>query len=185
MAESSSPAFLITRALGISTSLFLSGYAFSASQLSIPAISLSPLPLRLSQWSLIYTSGAKVSPPLAIFSLFTWGYASYLSYSHSHSPSISSSISLSGDGTSDWVLYVLAGGLSFSILPWTLIMMMPTNNELLRRAKVAKEREGKGEVKEEEDKESGKLIEKWDGLHFVRFWLPTLGAAVGLYAVLK
>jgi len=193
---SSSSVFLATRALGISTSLFLSGkpslvlsqtsfllpasnkpgYAFSASQLAIPAIALSPVPLRLKQWAVIYNEGALVSPTFAASSLLLWSYSAWSSY---HSTSI-----LNSSSGADWKLYLLAGGLTFSILPWTLTVLMPVNKELMRRVKVVEERSSEAGGNNFGE-ESGVLIKRWDRLHFVRACLPLLGAWVGLYGALR
>jgi hypothetical protein len=66
MAETNT--LLIARILGISSSLFLSGFAFSASYYTSAAISLSPIPLRLQQWQVVYDLGKIVSPPVSALS---------------------------------------------------------------------------------------------------------------------
>jgi hypothetical protein len=74
------------------------------------------------------------------------------------------------------------GGLAtFAILPWTVAVMMPTNLDLMRRAKVAKEDAESLKF----EKESEVMLAKWNIMNYVRAVLPMIGAWVGLYAALR
>lgn len=161
---SETPVFLIARILGISSSVFLSGFAFSASYLGLPALALAPIPLRLQQWQVIYDLGKLVSPTLAAASGVLWGLSAWIAR-----------------GSEDWRFYAAAGIISFSILPWTVAVMMTSNKELMRRAKVSKEEAES--LKFGED--SAKILARWDSMNYVRAVLPMIGAWVGLYAMLR
>ncbi len=162
MSESST--YFIPRILGISGSIFLSGYSFSASYYTLPAISLSPIPLRLQQWQVVYDEGKLVAPPLSAISALAWAWTAWTAKD------------------SDAVkYYAAAAGLSAGFLFWTLGAMMSTNIELERRVKAAKEDGEKVLFREE----SGRLLESWTRMNYVRAALPMVGAWVGLYAALK
>jgi len=165
MAESTTT-FLLTRMLGISGSAFISGFAFSASYYSVPAIALAPIPLRLRQWQVVYDLGKLVAPPVSAVSAILLGVAAYSTSSTSN----------------DWKLYATAGALTFSFTPWTVLAMMATNNDLMRRAKMGAELEGKNEGFE---RESEKALNTWWRLNWVRAVLPMAGAWIALYAALK
>jgi hypothetical protein len=111
----------------------------------------------------IYDFGKLVSPPVTAFSGVLWGTAAYLA---------------SSQGSGDGRLYAIAGLLSFGVLPWTVLVMMPVNQELMRRAKVEDE-SAKFMV------ESKQSLASWDSMNYVRAVLPMVGAWVGLYAALK
>lgn len=70
---------------------------------------------------------------------------------------------------------------TFAIPLWTVVFMRPTNNELMRRAKAAKEATESVAY----ENESVKLLALWDRMNFVRAVLPMVGAWFGLYAALR
>jgi hypothetical protein len=148
----------------------LPGYAFSASNLGIPALGLAPVPLRLQQWLVIYDVGKYVSPPVSITSAVSWATAAWISHSQG--------------GDSEWKLYAVAALATASVLGFTVLAMLPTNKELIRRAKVVTEAKG-DELDREFEAKSEELIGLWDSLNYVRAVLPMVAAWVGLYAALK
>jgi hypothetical protein len=156
--------FLIARILGISSSAFLSGFAFSASYLGIPSLAPAPIPLRLQQWQVIYDLGKLVSPTVTAASTLLWGFTAW-----------------SARGSEVWKFYAVGGLATFAILPWTVAVMMPTNLDLMRRAKVAKEDAESLKF----EKESEVMLAKWNIMNYVRAVLPMIGAWVGLYAALR
>jgi len=164
--SSETPFSLVARILGISGSVFLSGFAFSASYYSLPAIALSPVPLRLQQWRVIYDLGKLVSPSVSAVTALLWALSA-------------SSVKDSED--SAWKLYAVAGLATASVPIWTVGFMLPTNNELMRMAKVAKE----GSETTVYGREAGVLLNKWSWMNYVRAVLPMVGAWVGLYGALK
>ena len=164
---SETPLFLITRLLGISGSIFLSGFAFSASFYSTPAISLAPLPLRLQQWQVIYDLGKLVSPPLSVATGIAWGSAAWIAKG-------------SASGGEEWKLYAVTAAATFGVLAWTLGAMMGTNLELLRMAKAAREDSGSKMLVGAE-----KAVATWNWMNYVRAVIPMVGAWVGIYAALK
>ena len=75
----------------------------------------------------------------------------------------------------------MAGTVTFAVLPWTVGFMMPTNVELMRRAKAAKEDAEGARFKEE----SEAALKTWWWMNYVRAVLPMAGAWVGLYVALR
>ena len=153
--------------LGTSGSVFLSGFAFSASYYGLPAAALSPIPLRLQQWQVIYDLGKFISPPVSAASALLWGYSAWSAKDN--------------EDPLEWKLYAVAGLATFSVLAWTLAFIRPTNNELMRRAKVAKE------VTETAvfGRESIEILARWSWMNYVRAVLPMVGAWVGIYGALR
>jgi hypothetical protein len=137
----------------------------------MPALSLAPIAIQLQQWQAIYDLGKLVSPTVGIASSSVWGYAAWFSYTHAHRSS------------SDWKFYALAGLVTLSILPWTILVMMPTNLDLMKRAKATVEVEGEkdGAFKAE----SVKALDRWNVMNYVRAVPPMVGAWIGLYAALR
>ena len=73
-----------------------------------------------------------------------------------------------------WGIFALAGLTTLSMLPFTWVCMVPTNNELFRleRASIAEPLVmGIVEAKE--------LLVKWSWLHFASSILPLAGAVMG------
>lgn len=168
----SHPLELLVRIVSL-TNRHITGFAFSASYLGLPALALAPVALRLRQWLVIYDLGKLVSPTVAAASSVAWGYITYISYATRELPGTSIS------GTPRWVLYGVAGLATFGILPWTVAVMMPTNNELIRRAKLEKK-----EAVEKEDVEMEKLLKTWNQMNYLRAALPMVGVVVGLWTAL-
>ena len=88
-------------------------------------------------------------------------------------------------------LMVVAAALDFDIVPWTLIVMMPTNNELHRRANAASA--GNDETVDRKDAKAGSipsydttsLVRRWNKLNIVRamFHVGSIVCALTLLAV--
>jgi hypothetical protein len=94
-------------------------------------------------------------------------------------------------------LYILAAVLVLSIVPFTVVFMMPTNQRLLARAAQADDEAvtlaEKGRettvttgapAKAEDDAEVRGLLAKWSRMNVARACLPLAAAAVGFFATL-
>jgi hypothetical protein len=79
-------------------------------------------------------------------------------------------------------LFAAAGVLSVAFLPWTLLVMMPTNKRLGEIARQV--RGGKAESKVDEG-EVQTLLRAWNSMNLVRATLPMVGAVVGLWGILQ
>lgn len=85
------------------------------------------------------------------------------------------------DSTTTFYLYVAAAMLVPAIIPFTLGVMLPTNDKL--HAKADKYRLGFSEVKE--DQELDHLLTKWIALNTVRSLFPLAAAVTALWAVIS
>ena len=154
----------------------MTGFAFTASYLGIPAISLAPIPLRLKQWQILYDLGALVSPTLSVASASIWAYLAYTSYSSGTNVGKQQGAVISKSS-----LYSLAAVATGSVIVYTGLFIVSTNKDLMRLNKTAG-MSGAGSVSEAEVKA---LITSWSSMTYVRAVLPMLGSLVGLYAVIS
>jgi hypothetical protein len=115
----------------------------------------------------IYDLGKLVSPPVSAVSAVLWGVAAWVSH---------------GRHGEDWKLYATAGFLTFAVPLWTVAVMMHTNNDLMKKAKVGGELEAESESFKTSSEQA---LVTWDRMNMVRAVLPMVGAWVGLYAALK
>jgi len=142
------------------------------------------------QWLWLYATGRATFPPLAATAALAYTYLSYLS-----------------DDELLARLYITAAVSTISIVPFTLLVMMPTNNLLAEAAaarggaspRPAVKREGvlgeeeevdkavvtMKQASEVEDEEFLRLVVKWARLNYLRHLLPLAGAVIGLTAILK
>ena len=104
---------------------------------------------------------------MSALSASLWGVAAWIAH---------------GQHSEDWIFYAIAGAFSFAVPLWTLVVMMPSNNDLLQKAKAG----GELEFQSEEFKAgSEKSLGAWDWMNMVRAVLPMVGAWVGIFAALK
>ncbi|KAK3954759.1 hypothetical protein QBC32DRAFT_231610, partial [Pseudoneurospora amorphoporcata] len=180
--------------LGLMTGSFLSGCLLSIPLLSIPTItspSSSPTaPNLLSSWCTLYRLGALSMPPLAALTASLYGWSAYKlrssSSSSSTSPARSDTSARSprsarpaSNDENRWKLFVTAAGLTLAIVPFTLIVMLPLNKQLVRLNEIQIEPgplvSNLQEVRE--------LVRRWNWLHIVRSLGPVVGCVVGWFGV--
>ena len=138
------------------------GINITCSFLALPAIlqhATSP-ETAARQWKTIYDRGKRTGPPIGLAALSSFAYVAY----HAANPAARR-------------LWILAAILPVSIVPYTLLLLAPTNNALLERVRRWDKREEVSEAKEGSTKE---LLQAWQRLNYGRSMLPTLGVAVGM-----
>ena len=64
-----------------------------------------------------------------------------------------------------------------TVVPYTLLLLAPTNNALLERVRRWDKRE---EISETKEGSTWELLETWGRWNYGRSMLPTLGVAVGV-----
>lgn len=140
------------------------------SLLGIPGLLSAPSPASprslAQQWAGIYNRGKVLGPQTAVLSLLGYGYLAYTSSSSSNGPLASRSA---------W--FVGAAALGLAIVPFTVLVMDPTNQALLRAAGA----QGPGEKVEETAVRA--LLERWRRLNLARSILPLVGATLGLWGL--
>jgi hypothetical protein len=115
------------------------------------------------QWARMYHYGHQIMPAIAISTLLLYLYT----------------CSRKRAARRPWRLLALAGAATISIVPFTWIFMVPTNNELFRLLEASKTEPLVLGISE-----ARKLVVRWTWLHFTRSLLPLAGAAIGTHATL-
>jgi hypothetical protein len=118
----------------------------------------------LRQWVCLYNYGHRILPAISISTLCIYGYVVYNRWT---------------DGGS-WVSYGLAGLLTVGIIPFTLIVMQPSNNLLFQL-----EANIQSSPKATTLEDAQKLVTKWSRMHLVRSMFPLAGAVLGFSALLN
>ncbi|PWN26100.1 DUF1772-domain-containing protein, partial [Jaminaea rosea] len=79
--------------------------------------------------------------------------------------------------TPNWRLLGIGAAAQFSIVPWTLIVIMPVNTKLMALRKEANKRESVNEAEVEQ------LFQQWQKLHLVRCGFLAVGlvSAIGAF----
>lgn len=133
-----------------------------------PVSSVSHL---LRQWQEIYWRGHRVGPVSACFSGATAFYAAY------NSPSASM----------QQKLYIAAGCWAMAAWPFTIFVMLPTNDELHRRADLVTEgiQKTSNGVKAFEDGDTMALLRKWTVLSKIRAALAMVAATCVMAALIS
>lgn len=112
----------------------------------------------LIQWVRLYHYGHIISPSMAITTFLIYAYT------------------VTGKRASGkaWITYAAAGAVTVSIIPFTWIIMTPTNDTLFRledEIRVNAAVTTLDQVRE--------LVTRWGRLHFVRSLFPLFGAILG------
>ena len=132
----------------------------SLSLMAIPVLldTTTQAPQLFHQWVRMYYYGHQVLPTMAIGTFLLYSYTS----------------AKKRGARKPWGLFAVAGVTTISILPFTWVFMVPTNNELFRLEGVSKtEPMVRGIV------EAKELVVKWSWLHSIRSLLPLAGAIMG------
>ncbi|EEQ33058.1 hypothetical protein McanMca71_003772 [Microsporum canis] len=190
--------------VGLTASGMMAGAIISYSTVLIPSITLpagsgpasydsnhkpgTPISHIATQWRHAYNIGKSSMPFCAIGAGSAYAYLAYV-FRHE------TTLRVADVRTSNW--YLLASGLVMSIIPYTLMVMSPTNNSLLSRAEVtdAEAMTGVSKAKEaasrasdskatREDVEVLNWLKGWAELNVVRGLFPLAATLSALYATL-
>lgn len=134
----------------------------SVSIIVVPSLLAARIPGQAlaTQWAHLYGLGKAIMPTVTIASVLSYAYLAY-------------ERSARGDA---WTGFVAAAILSGSIVPYTLLFMMPTNNTL---AGVAN-----GSIKSLGDDSVRQTLLKWGGMNLFRSLLTLGGSVVGFWSLL-
>lgn len=114
------------------------------------------------QWSRLYHYGSLSAPPAAVATSALYAYSALASRAEGR----------------PWQLLAGAGAATLAIVPYTLGVMLPTNNALSRLEK----RADAGEKLEMGGVRA--LVTRWGWMHLVRSLLPLAGVLLGVSAVM-
>lgn len=143
---------MIVGHLALVTAALFTGAAFYINAVEQPARMLLAPAALLTQWQPAYKRGTAMQAPLAVIG-FALGIVSWW---------------LSGD-----VLWIIGGVLMLANWPFTFLVIMPTNNQLMATRPAAA------------SAESDALIRRWGSLHAVRTALGGSAVLAFLWASLS
>ncbi|CAK7269715.1 hypothetical protein SEPCBS57363_003741 [Sporothrix epigloea] len=174
------------QAASIFISAAAAGGSLGISTFYVRQILDSPTNVMLRQWGRMYHSGKAVFPGAAVAAAAAYGYVYFAT---TNSSSLPNTLEVS---TSN--LPLIAAGLCLSIVPYTFLMMLPTNKQLLPKAQAAEEdalftkadkAAGAGTVYTAQQEQAAKqLVDRWGMLNLGRPILLSAAAIVGLIAFL-
>ncbi|KAF2234846.1 DUF1772-domain-containing protein [Viridothelium virens] len=148
------------QATAVVTGAFLSGTMMSLSLVAVPVLldTTTEASQLFSQWARMYHYGHRVLPAMAICTLVLYGYTCIGRRSARRT----------------WGLFALAGLTTVSMIPFTWIFMVPTNDRLF-----GLEAASKVEPLVSELSQAQELVVKWTRLHLMRSLFPLAGAILG------
>lgn len=148
---------------GVGLSAFTSGAIASLSLITVPVLLTNTTNASLlTSWRHTLDNGVKVCPPFAVAAAITHVLNAYINR----------------NSTSDGAKYSVAAAAStIAIVPFTMMLMAPTNEELFKREKAAF-----GTATGVEPSSLG-LVNKWGRLNLTRALLPAVGALVACFAL--
>ncbi|ORX99966.1 hypothetical protein BCR34DRAFT_494993 [Clohesyomyces aquaticus] len=166
--------------LGIPVAAIITGSFLSGAMLSI---SLITVPLLLDtntssahmvvQWVRLYHYGHILLPSLSVTTCL---FYIYTARSKQNSSSIAHQLF--------WNRYTRAGLVTVLMIPFTLMVMVPTNNTLFRLNEQMKASGGGGDgIANLESVQD--LVRVWTKMHIGRSLFPLLGAVLGIRALLE
>ncbi|SMQ51911.1 unnamed protein product [Zymoseptoria tritici ST99CH_3D7] len=113
------------------------------------------------QWQEVYFRGHRMGPGLAISATLAHGLAAYSA----------------DDSTVKW-FFGAAAAASIAVVPYTLLVMLPTNDALHARADAKKDGDG-------DDEKTLGLIVKWVGMSKVRANIALLSAILSVVGIVR
>jgi len=164
----------IAQTAALTTVAIAAGANLGFSFYLIPRLLESPTPLMLKQWNTSFELGKTTIPPLAGIGSALFFYLSY-------------TFSQTASHTQSWKMYLLSGVLAVGFVPYTLLVIEPTNRKL--KAKVE---ETKGlkvtdklvEVGVAGGETAHVLVNRWGVLNLGRGALLVASAVVGVWTAL-
>ncbi|KAJ3730550.1 hypothetical protein C8R42DRAFT_10801 [Lentinula raphanica] len=164
--------------VGLTGSAWCSGAIIACSILVVPSLIDRELPLAAaahasSIWHHVFNRGKSNLPPSAITSAAAFAYAAYTIPNPLQLEVIQRSRNLLG----------VAAALTVAIVPFTLLVMKPTNDALHAKAAAVQERSKKG-MDTLLDDGTKDLLHRWYTLNFIRGVFPLIATGVGIWAVL-
>lgn len=150
------------------------GSTLSISFLSIPSLLLAPSPLLARQWQATFDRGKIINPAIGLVSVVTYGFLSYRLYGGLNHPKAE--------------MYALSAILVFGMVPWTQLVMWPTNVALFQKYDEMKNlgiEEKATEVGLTKGKSTKELVDTWGTLNVLRGLFPLAGAVLGTWTTLS
>ncbi|GIK06077.1 hypothetical protein Aspvir_010195 [Aspergillus viridinutans] len=151
-------------ATAVMTGSFLAGAMMSLSLIAVPALldSTHEAPQLFYQWTRIYHYGHWVLPSMAVVTSILYGYAAAQQRRRQKKT---------------WISFALAAVMTVSILPFTWLFMVPTNDELFRLQTISQTEPAVMGI------DAAKaLVVRWRDMHSLRSLFPLIGSILGTVA---
>lgn len=137
----------------------------SLSLVAVPVFldSITSAPQLFQAWARMYHYGHQAMPTMAVGTLVLWTY-----------------VALKRRGANKpWRTPALAGAITVLMLPFTWLVMVPTNNELFRLEAAG------AEIGSVTLGEARALVVSWAWMHLTRSVFPLAGAVLGAVATFR
>ena len=152
----------------------LSGSILSLSFLAVPPLLLAPSPVLARQWKDCFDRGKILNPGVSLVAAISYSFLSYRLYKTLNHPKAE--------------VYAIAAIVAAGILPWTRLVMWPTNVKLFKKYDDMKELSIKEEATEvglAKGESTKELVDKWGALNVVRGLFPLVSAVLGTWVTLS
>lgn len=135
----------------------------SLSLIAVPVLldTTKEAPELFRQWTRMYHYGHQVLPTMAV--------GTFILYTHAATKKQSAG--------KPWATFAVAGLVTLSMLPFTWLVMVPTNNELFQLELVSRSEPFVASIESARE-----LVVRWSWMHFTRALLPLSGAILGAVA---
>jgi hypothetical protein len=118
----------------------------------------------LRQWTCVYHYGHIYMPALCVATCGLYGYTA-LSKHLNRKP---------------WLIFIVAGAVTMAMVPFTWVMMAPTNNALFRLEALATASTSAADLSAVQE-----IVVRWSWLHIVRSLFPLAGVFLGFTGILQ
>jgi hypothetical protein len=175
MSESHIIPIRLAQTIGLTTTAAAAGLSFSASAWVVPRILESPSPLLLRQWKHAFEAGKATMPPLSAVCTLCFGYLAY------KARNLPDALSYK------WKMYVVSGLLTIGIVPWTIVVMAPTNKKLLDKAEETSSLAIDDKIVEVGlgGESAHQLVDKWATLNLGRSIMLAVAAVLATWTTLN
>jgi hypothetical protein len=156
-----------TEVTTVMTGSILAGAMMSLSLIAVPALldSTYEAPQLFQQWTRMYHYGHWVLPSMAVVTSILYSYAAAQQRRCQKET---------------WISFALAAVMSVSILPFTWLFMVPTNDELFRLQTISQTEPAVMGI------DAAKaLVVRWRDMHSLRSLFPLIGSILGAVASVR
>ncbi|KAF2757988.1 hypothetical protein EJ05DRAFT_510840 [Pseudovirgaria hyperparasitica] len=162
----------VVQCIGITSAAYLLGQVVTLSTCAIPAILQAPAPLAARQWVTMFVRAralgiAVTAIPVVAFSWLAWK---------------------DGLQPRNFKLYLTAALMHFLVFPYTMLVILPTNNKLEEKAQTMSDNEVEPSAAEagiQKEETVHALVDKWGLVAIGRAVLAGVGTVCGLMATVK
>lgn len=153
----------------IITGSLLSGAMLSLSLIAVPVLldTTTQAPQLLHQWVRMYHYGHQVLPTMAVGASLLYAHTAIGARKEHQSK----------NHKSQWRVLALAAVVTVSMVPFTWLVMVPTNNELFRLQLASNT-----DVNTITFEATKDLVVSWSRMHLTRSLMPLVGAVLGIAA---